>query len=100
MAYLKFYNTPTSSGGGGGGATYAWVTQQFTQAANFSAGLILTLTQTPADPDAIILDYNGRVLSGSEYTVSGSSITVNFADMDVLSYDSPPYFQAKYPFTL
>lgn len=104
MGFLPLYLYECISGagsGGGGGATYAWITQTFPQVANFSSGITLTLSQLPADADAVELDYNGRMLrQGVEYSIASNIITILFADPDVTTYDNTPYFQARYPYTV
>ncbi|MGL5131694.1 MAG: hypothetical protein ACRC78_04140 [Planktothrix sp.] len=96
MAFIGTGGISTCSGGSG--TAYAWITQTFTQTSAFLSGLTLTLSQAPADVDAVMLDYNGRILSATEYSISGTTVTILFADPDVAFYDSPPYFQTKYPY--
>lgn len=88
----------SGGGGGGTGTAYAWDTQNFPQAAPFLSGLTLALSRIPSDPDSVFVDYNGRILSGTEYSILGSTITILFADPDVPFYDSVPYFQVKFSY--
>lgn len=96
MGLIQTYNI--SGGGGGGGAIGGWRNQVITQTTNFTSGLTLTLTDTPVYPAALTVDYNGQRLNqGTEYSVSGNTVTILFADPDVTSYDFPPTFQCNYP---
>lgn len=71
-----------------------------TRTTNFASGdIILSLSQTPKSAQSVIVDYNGqRLLYGVEYTVSGSLVTITFADPYVTSYDADPVFQISYPY--
>ena len=91
---------PSGSGGGGSGITInGWQNQVFTQATNFiSGGVTLALAQTPVLTSAVVIDYNGQVLLSNAWSLSGSTITILFADPDVTTYDQPPTFQVNYPY--
>lgn len=74
--------------------------QTFTQATNFSSGSVtLSLSQTPKATKAVTVDYNGQVLRfGTEWTLSGTTVTITFADPYVTSYDANPVFQVYYQY--
>jgi hypothetical protein len=71
----------------------------FSQATNFISGAVtLTLTETPLFGVGAV-DYNGRILKyGADYTYSSGVVTITFADPDVTSYDTVPYFQVSYQY--
>lgn len=92
---------PGGSGGGGGGLTITgWANDKFVQTSNFTAGsVVLALSQTPVAPESIALDYNGQTYYlGDDFTLSGTSVTILFADPYVTDYDDPPIFHVRYPY--
>lgn len=60
--------------------------------------LTLTLSETPWDPDTIVLDYNGQVKRlGTDWNYTApTTIEIVFGDPYVTTYDTPPYFQVTY----
>lgn len=74
--------------------------QTLTQSANFTAGSVtITLSQTPKSAKAVVVDYNGqKLLYNSEWTLSGTTLTIAFADPYVTSYDANPIFQVYYQY--
>lgn len=90
-----------STGGGGGLTIIGWADDQFPQTENFEADtLTLELSQTPVDPNAIALWYNGQVKQPGvdwEY-VAPNFINILFADLYVTDYSETPYFEAIYPY--
>lgn len=74
--------------------------QTLTQSSNFTAGTVtITLSQTPKAAKAVSVDYNGqRLLYNSAFTVSGTTVTIAFADPYVTSYDTNPIFQVYYEY--
>lgn len=74
--------------------------QTLTQTANFTAGSVtITLSQTPKSAKAVVVDYNGqKLLYNSEWTLSGTTLTIQFADPYVTSYDANPIFQVYYQY--
>ena len=74
--------------------------QTFAQTTNFTAGTVtLALTQTPKATKAVTVDYNGQTLRfATEWTLSGTTITIAFADPYVTSYDANPVFQVYYQY--
>lgn len=90
------------TGSGGGSSTvYAWNTVQHVPTLPYAAGSVtITLPQTPADADAVQVDYSGVVLQqGTQYSISGAVVTILFAD-PYTDYDTTPYFQVRYPYTV
>lgn len=100
MALIQATRRP---GTGSGGLTITgWRTFQLEQTENFTAGsVILTLPDPMADPESVVLTYNGQVLNlGLAFSVNNATtIQILFADPYVTDYDSPPIFQAIYPYT-
>jgi hypothetical protein len=74
--------------------------QTLTQSTNFTAGSVtITLSQTPKAAKAVSVDYNGqRLRYNSAFTVSGTTVTIVFADPYVTSYDAEPVFQLYYEY--
>lgn len=95
---MGLIQTSRQSTGGGGGGSVNWSTNRWSITAPFLSGLILTLSNVPTSSQAVLLSYNGQILqSGLDFTVSGSTITINFAD-PVADYDNPCVFQAQYTY--
>jgi hypothetical protein len=99
MAQVLSWKTSEGSGGGGGGTTYAWQTDTFEQATGWlPSALVLTLAETPADVDGVIVNFqNGNLLKNIDYSISGTTVTILFA------YDIDPdltgvIFQFQYPY--
>ena len=91
-----------SSGGGGGVSVVGWKTQTLQQLVSFLPGTVeISLTETPFDPEAIQVDYDGQVLSGPDkwtYDGAGNKILILFGDPYVETYDATPIFQVQYPY--
>ena len=101
MALIQASRPPGAGGGGGGLTITGWRNDQFAQVSNFTANSVtLTLTSAMVDIHALVLDYNGQVLHlDVDYTVMNvNHILISFADPYVTSYDTPPVFQAIYPY--
>lgn len=92
---------PATGGGGGGIAIRGWQVDLHTQTANFTAGLLISLTQNPVSAEAIAVDCNGqKLVYGVEwdYVSGGNDIEIMFSDPYVTDYDEPPVFQIQYPY--
>lgn len=74
--------------------------ETFLQTTNFvSGGVVLTLSEMPLDPEAVLLDWNGqRRLYDIAYSVSGDQVTILFDDPYVEDSEDPLYFQVTYPY--
>jgi len=74
--------------------------QTLTQSSNFTSGSVtITLSQTPKSAKAVVVDYNGqKLLYNTEWTLSGTTLTIQFADPYVTSYDANPVFQVYYQY--
>jgi hypothetical protein len=74
--------------------------QALTQATNFTASSVtISLSQTPKAPKAVTVDYNGqRLVYNSGFSVSGTTVTILFADPYVTTYDANPVFQVVYQY--
>ena len=79
---MAYSYSQIGAGGGAGGAAL-WAHEETVQTATFSAGgLTLTLSQTPDFSQSVMVFYNGqKLLWGTDYTVSGTSVTINFGDV-------------------
>lgn len=79
---MAYSYSQIGAGGGGGGAAASWAREETVQTATFSAGgLTLTLAQTPDFSQSVMVFYNGQKLRwGTDYTVSGTSVTIAFGD--------------------
>lgn len=99
MAYISAYGTDrTASGGGGGGQTLAWQQDRDTVADYEGGDTVLTLTQTPLDPDGIILTLNnGPLTYGVDWTLSGLNVIIQF---DKADDGQDHYFTANYPYSV
>ena len=101
MALIQSSRQSAGAGGGGGGMTITgFANNQFVQASNFISGAVtLALSNVPLTPTSLQIDYNGqRLLFGSSWSIVGSTVTILFADPYVTDYDTPPVFQATYPY--
>lgn len=76
------YSNYCSGRGGGGGAAMVWAREETVQTATFTAGsLVLTLASTPDYDESVLVFYNGQKLrSGTDYTISGTDVTIEFGD--------------------
>lgn len=89
----------SSGAGGGGGQVLIPDDPEFVQTAAFTAGsLILTLPNAPYDPKCFQLFYNGVLVrpGATGYTLSGTSVTINFGDNPADYDDAEVFFAAHY----
>lgn len=63
-------------------AAMVWAREETVQTATFTAGsLVLTLASTPDYDESVLVFYNGQKLrSGTDYTISGTDVTIEFGD--------------------
>lgn len=98
MAYIFAAGGGSQSGGGGGGQTLAWQTDRDTVADYEVNDVVLTLTQTPLDEDAIILNLNNGLLTrGVDWDLSGLDVIILF---DKAPDGQDHYFTAQYPYNV
>lgn len=89
-----------STGGGGGGTTYFADRFENVRTTVFSAGLTLTIPNTPFDNDNFLLFYNGvKLRPGSGgFSLSGTTVTIDFGDDPVDYENGEVVFEAYYLF--
>lgn len=97
MAYITANGTDRTASGGGGGNNLAWQQDRATVADYEVGDTVLTLSQTPVDPEAIVLTLNnGPLTYGVDWTLSGLNVVIQF---DKAPDGQDHYFTANYPYT-
>lgn len=88
-------------GGGGGGQTLAWERDLHEQTDPFASGdIVITLSENPFDPDAIIVYSQNTPIQPGDYTFIGpNQIQINFSGDPSTDTDSGTWnFWVQYPY--
>lgn len=96
MGYINAFGIDRTASGGGGGNTLAWKMDRATVANYEVDDVVLTLTETPVDPQAITLNLNNGLLTyGVDWELSGLDVIIKF---DKAPDGQDHYFTANYPY--
>lgn len=97
MAYINAYGTDrTATGGGGPTSNLDWQQDRATVPYYEVGDVVLTLTETPTSPNAILLTLNnGPLTYGVDWILTGLNVIIQF---DKAPDGTDHYFTAQYPY--